>query len=317
MRFHQIPVEQLRAAPGKAATVVNCRINFLGGECADPADLARELSERLVEGHSLAPIQGRPFGKAGFLTPSHDKNHVSVPYIRESSIKFEQVVDGRLEKTHLRGVSSQCKVTVDVVVQKSEAVLRFFGGKEDVVTKAKNATVASLKRILSARQLGFRESELGFTPEQMRAILDKLDETQVKTVHISPGESRKLRDFTIQREQRGEVIPPELRFDAHLIARGFNIKIAPLVKQIINESGVQVNVIECTLPMNQDHSVYARVDSSGRILIRVPNALAPTDEAFNGVADRVRSVLLGDKVVFQQQTQLYAFANEQASAVLP
>lgn len=312
MDFHEIDEKLVRPAPSMAAVVVCGKIAF-GKDCDDPTLIVKEWSQHIQEGHGFAPITGRPFVSAGYLKPTIDKNHLQVTYVKEGSIKHETVEELDLVQKHIRGVAQ--KVRVQAVINKNGADIRFYGGKEDVLAKAKDSIVASLKATLKRHGIiSFKETEPGFTPAQMKIMLDRLGVTTVSNVSISPGECEKLRKFTEEKTKRGETVPKELLFDANIILRGKNVKLSPMATQIINESGVHVDAISCKLTLKGGRKVSARIDSSGRVLIRVSSEIASTHKDFSAIAEEVMTILTGGKVIWHPQTQLYKFTDEATNA---
>lgn len=234
--------------------------------------------------------------REGFLNIDLDKrnNTLSCVYSKESAQKIRQEKNLRIVENTIRAITSSHKVEIELIFADNRTLsIAFYGGEEMFMMKAKNDFFKHVKVPLPS---GFSLIPGGFDPDSMRQILNQFGE-DVEEIGLAPGNSEKLKRFA--EEHR------ELLYEAHVKAHGYRIRMAPVVRQLLEDEEIKIKGIKGYMVYG-GIKIKTVITSSGRVHFYFPSSYFD-DQSIYEAANRLYRKLRQQPLKAIEQTIIDSF----------
>lgn len=231
-------------------------LNIVGDEEAFFSRLSKNINRSI-----WGPKKGSKYNE-GFLDLNIDleNNTFSCVYAKESALKFGEERDLRIVENRMKAIISSFKVKIEAAFADNKSLLTtFFGGEELFLAKARENFLKCVREALPG---GFSQILGEFSPEDMRHILNEFGE-DVEEIELSPGTSDKLKRFIKEHH--------ELVYEAHARFFGYRIRMAPAVRQLLEDEEIRIREIKGYVTHN-GIKVKATIIKNGRVHFYFPSS---------------------------------------------
>lgn len=239
--------------------------------------------------------------REGFLAFQKTDDTLEFLYGRESSFKLDFVTDNdkpEMMTKRIRTLDSSHRVMVRLNLHTEYVEVVLSGGHDPLLFKVSELVNIGIREL--AGGTGHETLETLITKEGMLEILKSFG-SDVEYIYADPWNSELLRKSIKKKGLEGEIIE-QTEYDVHAIYRGFKITSAPVVRDLLRDTGIYVKEIQGKI-INEGHKITLRIGANGKITFFISRSVLgevtkPHDLAY----DLYKKIIAGKTLSVVQKT---------------